>query len=209
MDSETVYRLAFLALLMALAAMRAYFMVKVRRSGGRITPDEQAVKREGGGGVLITRVVLFFALIAFLVEYLIGAEWVETFSFPLPDWLRWFGFALGIISVVFWTWTQIHLDTQWSAQLQLKEDHHLVTSGPYAYIRHPLYVSMFGWCIALPLLTANWIFLVICALTCAALLWRVPKEEQMMLEAFGDEYKAYMEHTGRFVPKFQTEAGNA
>jgi protein-S-isoprenylcysteine O-methyltransferase Ste14 len=198
MDSETVYRLAFLALLMALAAMRAYFMVKVRRSGGRITPDEQAVKREGGGGVLITRVVLFFALIAFLVG--ISSERTGRGAFlarlAALDWLHW-DYLRG-----FW-WTQIHLDTQWSAQLQLKENHHLVTSGPYAYIRHPLYVSMFGWCIALPLLTANWIFLVICALTCAALLWRVPKEEQMMLEAFGDEYKAYMEHTGRFAPKFQ------
>jgi protein-S-isoprenylcysteine O-methyltransferase Ste14 len=201
MTSESIYRLAFLVLLMALLAMRVYFMVRVRRSGGRIMPDEQAVQREGGRGVLIIRVVMFFALIAFLVEYLIGAAWIETFSFPLPDWLRWAGFALGMISVAFWTWTQIHLDTQWSAQLQLTENHHLVTTGPYAYIRHPLYVAMFGWCISLPLLTANWIFLVICALAIVAIMWRVPKEEQMMVEAFGDEYTVYMEHTGRFYPK--------
>lgn len=202
MTSETIYRLAFLVLLIALLAMRVTFMIRVRRSGGRLTPDEQAAQREGGGGVLIIRVVAFFALMAFLVMYLIGAAWIEAFSFHLPDWLRWTGFALGILSVAFWTWTQIHLDTQWSAQLQLKENHHLVTTGPYATIRHPLYVGMFGWCIALPLLTANWIFLVICALTVAALLWRIPKEEQMMIEAFGDEYSAYMERTGRFVPKF-------
>jgi protein-S-isoprenylcysteine O-methyltransferase Ste14 len=201
MTSESIYRLAFLVLLMALLAMRVYFMVRVRRSGGRIMPDEQAVQREGGRGVLIIRVVMFFALIAFLVEYLIGAAWIETFSFPLPDWLRWAGFALGMISVAFWTWTQIHLDTQWSAQLQLTENHHLVTTGPYAYIRHPLYVAMFGWCISLPLLTANWIFLVICVLAIVAIMWRVPKEEQMMVEAFGDEYTVYMEHTGRFYPK--------
>jgi protein-S-isoprenylcysteine O-methyltransferase Ste14 len=202
MTSETIYRLAFLVLLLALLAMRVFFMIRVRRSGGRIMPDEQAVQREGGRGVLIVRVVMFFALIAFLAEYLIGAHWIEAFSFPLPDWLRWAGFALGMISVDFWTWTQVHLDTQWSAQLQLKENHHLVTTGPYAYIRHPLYLGMFGWCFSLPLLTGNWIFLVICTLTIAALLWRVPKEEQMMIEAFGDEYTAYMQHTGRFVPKF-------
>ena len=158
MTSETVYRAAFLILLLALLAMRVYFMIKVRRSGGRIMPDEQAAEREGGRGVLIIRGVMFFALIAFLVEYLLGAAWIEAFSFPLPDWLRWFGFGLGLVSIVFWTWTQIHLDTQWSAQLQLKENHHLVTTGPYAYIRHPLYAAMLGWCISLPLLTANWIF---------------------------------------------------
>lgn len=104
--------------------------------------------------------------------------------------------------MLFWTWTQIHLDTQWSAQLQLTRGHHLVTSGPYAHIRHPLYAGMFGWCIALALLTANWMFLAICGLTIAGLVWRVPKEEQMMIEAFGDEYKAYMQRTGRYFPKF-------
>jgi protein-S-isoprenylcysteine O-methyltransferase Ste14 len=198
---ETVYRIAFFVLLIALLAMRLYFMVKVRRSGGRITPDEQAVKREGGRGVFAVRIVAFFALIAFLVMYLAGAAWIEAFSFALPAWLRWAGFVLGIVSVVFWTWTQIHLDTQWSAQLQLKENHHLVTTGPYAHIRHPLYAGMIGWGIALTLLTANWIFFAICALSIAGLLWRIPKEEQMMIDAFGDEYRAYMQDTGRLFPK--------
>lgn len=201
MASETLFRLAFFILLLALLTMRVYFMIKVRRSGGRIMPDEQAVQREGGQGVFIFRMVVFFALVAFLVMYLAGAAWIDAFRFPLPAWLRWVGFILGLLSVLFWTWTQIHLDTQWSAQLQLKENHHLVTSGPYATIRHPLYMGMFGWCISLTLLTANWIFLAVCALSFIGLLWRVPKEEQMMIEAFGDEYKAYMQHTGRFFPK--------
>lgn len=201
MTSETVFRLAFFILLTALLTMRVYFMVKVRRSGGRIMPDNKAVAREGGLGVLIIRMAAFFALIAFLVMYFIGAAWIDTFSFSLPGWLRWAGFALGVIAVAFWTWTQITLDTQWSAQLQLKNNHHLIISGPYAIMRHPLYVSMIGWCAALALLTANWIFVAVCGLVIAGLLWRVPNEEQMMIEAFGDEYKAYMQRTGRFLPK--------
>ena len=199
---ETIYRLAFLVLLLALFAMRFYFMLKVRRSGGRLMPDEGAVQREGGRGVLMVRVVGFFALMAFLGMYLAGMRWIDAFRFPLPYWLRWLGFIIGLLAVLFWTWTQVHLDTQWSAQLQLTQEHHLVTSGPYARIRHPLYVGMFGWCLALVLLTANWIFLAICGLSIAGLVWRIPKEEQMMLEAFGDEYKAYMQRTGRYFPKF-------
>jgi len=177
-------------------------MVKVRRSGGRIMPDEQAAQREGGRGALIIRVLAFLALMAFLVIYLAGAAWIDTLSFPLPDCLRWAGFALGIISVAFWTWTQIHLDTQWSAQLQLKENHRLVTTGPYAYIRHPLYLGMMGWSVSVALLTANWIFVAVCVLSIVGVVWRIPKEEQMMIEAFGDQYRAYMQHTGRFFPKF-------
>jgi protein-S-isoprenylcysteine O-methyltransferase Ste14 len=103
--------------------------------------------------------------------------------------------------VAFWTWTQIHLDTQWSAQLQLRQEHHLVTSGPYARIRHPLYSAMFGWAVSLGLLTANWIFVALAALSIAGTVARIPKEEKMMLEAFGDEYKEYMQRTGRFFPK--------
>jgi protein-S-isoprenylcysteine O-methyltransferase Ste14 len=201
MTPEWVFRIAFLILLVALLAMRLYFMIKVRRSGGQLMPDEQAVKREGGRGILIIRMGMFFALMAFLVMYIAGAAWIDSFQFYLPDWSRWTGFVLGIISLIFWTWTQIHLDTQWSAQLQLKKNHHLVTSGPYAYIRHPLYLGMIGWAVSLSLLTANWIFVAVCVLSIVGVVGRVPKEEQMMIEAFGDEYRAYMQHTGRFFPK--------
>lgn len=202
MTAEATFRWVFLILLAELVAVRFYFMLKVHRSGGAIMPDEGAIKREGGRGVFILRVILFLALLAFLVMYILGAKWIEVFRFPLPAWLRWVGFVLGILSVVFWTWTQVTLDTQWSAQLQLTEGHHLITIGPYARIRHPLYAGMFGWCLALSLLTANWIFVVVCILSILGLLWRVPKEERMMIEAFGDEYRDYIERTGRFFPRF-------
>jgi protein-S-isoprenylcysteine O-methyltransferase Ste14 len=145
---------------------------------------------------------MFLALVAFLVMYLAGAVWINAFLFPLPGWLRWLGFTLGLLAVVFWTWTQIHLDTQWSAQLQLTRGHRLITTGPYTRIRHPLYAGILGCCISLVLLTANWIFVAFCASLFAGLLWRIPKEEQMMIDAFGDEYKAYMQRTGRLFPKF-------
>jgi protein-S-isoprenylcysteine O-methyltransferase Ste14 len=202
MTSENIYRIAFSVLLFALLVMRVYFMVRVRRSGERLMPDDEAAQREGGRGAVILRSVLFFSLLAFLVMYFLGASWVDAFLFPLPGWLRWTGFAMGVFAVIFWTWTQIHLDTQWSAQLQLTKDHHLVTTGPYACVRHPLYLSMFGWAASVSLLTANWIFVAVCVLSIAGIVGRVPKEEQMMLDAFGDEYKAYMQHTGRFFPKF-------
>lgn len=201
MIAETTFRWAFLILLVMLFAMRFYFMVKVRRSGGRIMPDEGAIQREGGRGVFVFRVVAFVALMVFLSMYVIGVKWIDVFRFPLPAWLRWVGFTLGILSVALMAWTQVALDTRWSAQLQLTEDHQLVTTGPYARVRHPLYSSIFGWGLSLALLTANWIFVAVTLLSIAGLLWRIPKEEQMMMEAFGDEYKTYMQHTGRFFPR--------
>ncbi len=201
MSTESTFRVLFFILLVMLFAMRAYFMIKVRRSGGRIMPDEGAIQREGGRGFFIFRVIAFFALMAFLVMYAIGMAWIDALRFPLADGLRWVGFALGFVSVIFWTWTQVILDTHWSAQLQLAKGHRLITTGPYSRIRHPLYTALLGWCAALSLLTANWIFIAVCALSAGGLLWRVPKEEQMMIEAFGEEYKSYIQRTARFFPK--------
>lgn len=202
MANELVFRWSFFILFILLFAMRVYFMLRVHRSGGRILPNDKAIEREGGRGYFIFRVVIFVALIAFLVMYFAGATWIDAFLFPLPTWLRWTGFAIGVATVIFWTWAQATLDTQWSPQLQLTEGHHLITTGPYARVRHPLYTGMCGWFISLMLLTANWIFIGACALTFAGLLWRIPKEEQMMLETFGVEYRDYMKRTGRFFPKF-------
>jgi protein-S-isoprenylcysteine O-methyltransferase Ste14 len=201
MIPESVYRTVFLILLVGMLAMRGYFMLKVRQAGERLMPDQGAVEREGGRAVFVLRVVVFLVFIAFLVMYIVGMAWIDVFSFPFPAWLRWAGFALGLLSLAFWTWTQVALDTQWSAQLQLRKEHHLVTSSPYARIRHPLYAAMFAWAIALALLTANWLFVALAALSIAGTVVRVPKEEKMMLEAFGNVYKAYMQRTGRFFPK--------
>ncbi len=203
MTTESTFRLAFAILIMLLFAMRVFFMIKVRLSGGKLMPDRKAVEREGGRGILILRIVFFFLLIAFLVMYIIRSKWIDVFLINLPSWLRWLGFGLGFAAVLFWTWTQVTLDTQWSAQLQLTQNHHLITTGPYTHIRHPLYAGVLGWCVALSLLTANWIFIAVCALSIIGLLWRIPKEEQMMIDAFGDEYRTYMKHSGRLFPKIK------
>ena len=81
--------------------MRSYFMLKVHQAGEQLMPDKGAVAREGGAGMLILRVVAFLLLIAFLVMYIIGMAWIDLFTFPLPAWLRWVGFALGLLSLAF------------------------------------------------------------------------------------------------------------
>jgi protein-S-isoprenylcysteine O-methyltransferase Ste14 len=202
MTSETSFRVAFIILLVILLVMRAFFMVKLKLSGGRLMPDKKAAAREGGRGFLLFRMVLFIALLVFLGMFIAGMVWIDIFRFYLPDWLRWVGFALGLFSVAFMTWTQVTLDTQWSAQLQLRQDHQLITRGPYARMRHPLYTSVLGWGLSLSLLTANWIFVAVSVLAVGGLLYRIPKEEKMMLEAFGDSYRTYQQHTGRYFPKF-------
>jgi len=200
MPTETIFRLAFWVLLAGVIVMRITFAIRVRRAGERVMPDRQAVEREGRG-MFALRVLMFCLLLAWLVLYAINPPWMEALSVPFPDWMRWAGFALGLASLGLWTWTQLALGKEWSPQLQLRQEHHLVTTGPYSRVRHPLYAAMIGYGTGLALVTANWVFIILAVAMIAGSVARLPREEQMMIEEFGDEYKAYMRRTGRFLPK--------
>jgi protein-S-isoprenylcysteine O-methyltransferase Ste14 len=200
MTTESIFHLAFWILFGVLLLIRAYFSFRVRQTGERLMPDRVAIEREGRGMFTI-RFVGFFILIALFVFYALNPPWMQALLIPFPAWLRGIGFFLGLASLALLAWTQVELGKLWSAQLQLREEHHLVTTGPYSRVRHPLYTSMFGIGAAFALLTAHWIFVVLAVLAIAGLIARVPREEQMMIEEFGEEYKAYIQRTGRFFPK--------
>ncbi len=203
MATESVFRVLFLILLGGVMGMRIYFMARVRQAGERVMPDREAIRREGRGA-FAARVVAFFLLLAFLVLFVASpasARWLRALSIPLPGWLRWLGFGLGLASLALWIWAQAALGKEWSPQLQLREEHHLTTTGPYALVRHPIYTAMFGYGASLALVTANWVFVILAVLVIAALVARVPKEEQMMIEEFGEAYRAYAERTRRFFPR--------
>ncbi len=200
MAAESAFRTAFWVLFAGLLLMRAWFVLQVRRAGERVMPDRQAVEREGRG-MFAVRVVAFVVLLALLALYAFDSPLLKPLSLPLPDWLRWAGFALGLVSLAFWTWTQRALGTEWSPQLQLRAEHHLVTTGPYARIRHPLYTAMIGLGTAFALISANGVFALLDIVAIAGLLIRVPREEQMMLDEFKDAYRDYMNRTGRFWPR--------
>jgi len=114
--------------------------------------------------------------------------------------------ALGAVVMVagLWLFWRSHADLgeSWSVTLELNADHRLVTRGVYHVVRHPMYVSFFVLGAGQALLLANWIAgfsgLVATALLVAV---RLPHEEAMMIEAFGDEYRDYMRRTGGLVPR--------
>jgi protein-S-isoprenylcysteine O-methyltransferase Ste14 len=200
MTSESAFRFAFWVLLVGVFLMRIYFALRVRRAGERLTPNHRAIEREGRV-MFALRVAMGLLLGCWLALYAIYPTWMAVLLVPFPVWLRWAGFALGIVSLGLWSWTQVALGKEWSPQLQLREEHHLVITGPYRRVRHPLYTAMFAYSASLGLVTANWFFVAFALLAIAATVARVPKEEQMMIEEFGEEYRAYMQRTGRFFPK--------
>jgi protein-S-isoprenylcysteine O-methyltransferase Ste14 len=201
MDNEGTFRLAFWVLIGLMMLMRIWFAIRVRRAGERLMPDRAAIRREGWR-IYAIRLFVFLLLLAFIVLLVLNPPWKPKLDLPLPFWLRWAGFAFGLASLGFWTWTHVVLGTLWSAQLQLRTNHRLITSGPYSRIRHPMYTAILVWVTSLGFVIANWVPIIFAVLVAVILVARVPREEQMIVERFGDEYREYMKRAGRFLPKW-------
>ncbi|MGH6737503.1 MAG: protein-S-isoprenylcysteine O-methyltransferase, partial [Bradyrhizobium sp.] len=120
---------------------------------------------------------------------------------PFRPSIAWLGVAA--MAAALWLFHRSHADLgrNWSISLQVREQHALVKTGIYRLIRHPMYSSFFLLGIAQMLLLPNW-FAGVSGIAGAGLLFafRVRREEQMMLESFGDDYRAYMAQTKRIIP---------
>jgi protein-S-isoprenylcysteine O-methyltransferase Ste14 len=199
MYTDDTFNLIFWTLLAAMFLMRGWFGFRVWRTGERLLPDRAAARREGLWPHVI-EVVFFLLLAAVVVQLCFRGGSLRTFAFPAPPWLRWTGFILGITSVALFAWTHAVLGRFWSTGLQLRAGHRLVTAGPYARIRHPMYSAILGWMISLGLVTGNWVPLMFAALSALNFILRIRPEERMMLQQFGDDYREYMKRTGRLLP---------
>jgi protein-S-isoprenylcysteine O-methyltransferase Ste14 len=200
MTPESTFQTLFWVLFGGVLLMRFFFIFRVRRAGQAIMPDTKAVKREGKG-LFAFRLASWFLMIGILASYALNLPWLTSLHTGFADWLRWAGFALGLVSIAFWTWTQLALGKQWSPQLRLREEHHLITTGPYARMRHPMYAGVSGFGLGLALVSANWVFVALAALVILGMAFRVPQEEHMMIDEFGETYRVYMQRTGRFLPR--------
>ncbi len=133
----------------------------------------------------------------------LATPWLDFADYHLPLWAGWIGVA--IFSMALWLLFRSHADLgrNFSPTLEIKEGQTLVTSGVYSHIRHPMYAAHWLWAVSQVLLLQNWIAGPAFLVTFLPMyLYRVPREEQMMTENFGDEYRSYMKRTGRIIPRF-------
>ncbi len=117
---------------------------------------------------------------------------------PLQGWLG----ALVFLGAL-WLFHRTHrtLGRNWSESLEVREKHSLVTAGPYRLVRHPMYSAFFLWAVAQALLLPNWLAGPAGLIGFGTLFaFRVGREERLMLETFGDQYREYMRRTARIVP---------
>jgi protein-S-isoprenylcysteine O-methyltransferase Ste14 len=116
-------------------------------------------------------------------------------------WVAALGVVVLIAAVVLFRVTHKQLGRNWSISLETRSDHKLVTAGLYRYVRHPMYSSFLLSAIAQLLLLPNWVAGPSGLVGLAILFFfRVGKEEALMVETFGEQYRVYMRKTARIVP---------
>jgi protein-S-isoprenylcysteine O-methyltransferase Ste14 len=115
--------------------------------------------------------------------------------------LAWIGTAVLVFALAMFYLSHRDLGRNFSPSLDVRTEHKLVTGGVYAYVRHPMYSGFWLWAIAQALMLPNWIA-GFAGLVGFGILYafRIGREEQLMVERFGAEYRGYMERTGRIVP---------
>lgn len=125
----------------------------------------------------------------------------QAADYPASPFAVTVGAALFLMAMWLFRRTHKELGKNWSISLEIRDKHQLVSGGPYALIRHPMYTSFLLMALGQALLLSNW-FVGLAGLVGFAVLFflRVDKEERMMLETFGDSYRSYMDRTKRLIP---------
>ena len=184
-----VYRLLFPALWLAWVL---YWWLAAQ--GSKITQRKEPV-----GSRLLHMLPLMFA------AYLLWADripvaFLNNRLFTWTPWQFWVAALVTAAGLGFTAWARIHLGRNWSGTVTIKQDHQLITSGPYALVRHPIYTGLLLAFLGSALAIGEWRGALAFAVAAIALWRKLRFEEHWMRQQFGDAYQSYAKRIAALVP---------
>ena len=195
MNDEQVFRLILILGLVTVCPIGIYHRLKSQASGERLD------RRQEGIFILATLRPIGLAAWLGLLAYIIDPAWMSWSQVGLPIWLRWSGVGIGVTTALLLIWVFRSLGTNLTDTVVTRVQHTLVTTGPYRWVRHPFYVATALAAIANALVAANWFLALAGGLAVALIVVRTRTEEEKLIDRFSDEYRMYMDRTGRFLPR--------
>jgi protein-S-isoprenylcysteine O-methyltransferase Ste14 len=112
----------------------------------------------------------------------------------------WVGFVLAVAGLLFTVWARRHLATNWSGDVTIKQDHELITSGPYACVRHPIYTGLLLGFAGSAVAVGEWRGILAVVLVGLSLWRKLRMEERGMRQLFGERYVAYAQRVSALIP---------
>jgi len=196
---DITFKIIFLIGFVVSSLIRAHYTRRNRRN--RVA-DDRVTGQE--------KLLLFFTSTGMVLVPLLYVltPCLDFVDYQLPVWAGWLGVVVLVVAL--WLFWRSHADLghNWFLSVQIREEHTLVTKGVFRRMRHPMYASQWLWGIAQTLLLQNLIAGLSGLVGFLPLyLLRVPREEQMMLEHFGEAYRLYMKRTGRVLPRVRVLRG--
>jgi protein-S-isoprenylcysteine O-methyltransferase Ste14 len=153
-------------------------------------------------GILSRLSYTIFVVAAYylIFRYDVSASWLMTRIFPGHSWTAILGVAITAIGLGFAVWARAYLGGNWSSMVTVKVGHQLIRTGPYRWVRHPIYlgiiVGSFGTALAINELRG----LVAVIVLYISFTIKRNIEEHTMAKVFGAEYQEYRQHTGAIFP---------
>jgi protein-S-isoprenylcysteine O-methyltransferase Ste14 len=193
---ENIFRVILPTLIIAFALHRGYY-VKAYSQPAEVT---LRARQEGLASTIggLLGLIGFVAVIIFVVN----PSWLVFAHLSLPLWSRWAGVGLALIGFALLQWAQITLGRSWSDTPRMMKGQALIISGPYKFIRHPIYTAFILILGSTLFISSNWLVgLAWLSMTVLEVVSRIGFEESLMLEYFGDQYRDYMKKTGQLLPR--------
>jgi protein-S-isoprenylcysteine O-methyltransferase Ste14 len=169
------------------------------------------VQRESAGSRLLYSLPLWVSAFLLLLgkrthlgAALIAAgapsAWLYERFVPLYPGIIWIGAPLVLVGILISFWARFHLGGNWSATVTVKQDHELVRTGPYRYVRHPIYTGLLTAVAGTACAVGQLRGIVAFALTFLGFWYKSRIEERMMVETFRDAYRSYQAQVKRLIP---------
>ena len=199
MTDDQTFRSLLIVGLAAVALIMVYHRLKAHTS-------ETLDRRQEGWIVLATVRPIGLAFMIGLIVDAVNPSRMAWASIALPAWVRWTGVVMLLSTAALLLWTLHSLGRNLTDTVVTRQEHTLVVRGPYRWVRHPFYCSVALLIVSTSLITANWFLMITGPVAVAMLIVRTPIEEGKLVERFGDDYRAYMARTNRFIPTWRAPA---
>src|SRR6266513_3500604 len=119
---------------------------------------------------------------------------------PHVDALAWIGVVLCIVGLAFCIWARFTLGRNWSGVVTLKGGHELISNGPYALVRHPIYTGLLTMFVATVIVLGHVAGIIAMPFVFVSLWIKLRHEEKLMLKQFPEQYAAYQRRVKRIIP---------
>ena len=127
-------------------------------------------------------------------------HFLEGRFLPAAPATYWTGVVIVALGLLFAIWARNVLGRNWSGIVTLKQDHELIRTGPYRYVRHPIYTGLLIAFAGSAIARGEWRGLLALAIAFAALWRKLKLEEQWMIDTFGDAYRRYRDEVRALIP---------